>query len=155
MATKKTWVEKLHDSKDLPKVVKLDEDAARHWKGGVMAIPSPIEVDALMKKVPKGKLITINKIREQIAKKHHTEIACPLTSGIFCWIAANAAEEEKQAGKKNTTPYWRTLKSGGFLNEKYPGGTDNQKKLLEKEGHKIISKGKKLQVQEFESKLVQ
>lgn len=37
----------------------------------------------------------------------------------------------------------RTLKSNGELNEKYPGGIEAQKKLLEKEGHKVIQKGKK------------
>ena len=60
MATKKTWREKLSDSKDLPKVVSLKKNAQKHWKAATMAIPSPLEVDRIMAGVPKGKLITIN-----------------------------------------------------------------------------------------------
>ncbi|MEO0084446.1 MAG: hypothetical protein ABIJ94_01800 [candidate division WOR-3 bacterium] len=51
-------------------------------------------------------------------------------------------------------PYWRTLKAEGFLNEKYPGGLESHKKLLENEGHKIISKGKKYQMVDFEKSLI-
>jgi hypothetical protein len=40
------------------------------------------------------------------------------------------------------------------LNPKYPGGELNQKKLLEKEGHKIIKKGKKFVVEGYEQNLV-
>ena len=88
-------------------------------------------------------LITINGIRKQLAAKYHTDIACPLTTGIFSWISAHAAEEEKAGGKKRITPWWRTLKSGGELNPKYPGGFQSQMELLEAEGHKIVPKGKK------------
>ena len=57
-----------------------------------------------------------------LAIKHHTTIGCPLTTGIFAWISAHAAEEQQQQGAREITPYWRTLKTGGLLNEKYPGG---------------------------------
>lgn len=47
----------------------------------------------------------------------------------------------------------RTLKSTGELNEKYPCGTEVQKKILEKEGHTIIQKGKKYVVADIERNL--
>jgi alkylated DNA nucleotide flippase Atl1 len=56
--------------------------------------------------------------------------------------------------KKLKIPYWRTLKADGFLNEKYPGGLEAQKTLLEKEGHKIVRRGKKYQVADFEKHLI-
>ena len=154
MKAKKTWKEKLADSKDLPKVVKISKKAQKRWGHGTIAIPAPFEVDALMKKVPRGKVTTINEIRNKVAKKHKATIGCPITSGIFSWIAANAAEEESKQGKKRITPYWRTLKTGGILNEKYPGGINNQKKLLKSEGHKIIQKGRKYIVEGYEKKIV-
>jgi len=89
-----------------------------------------------------------------LAKKHKATIGCPITTGIFAWVAANAAEERKQKGEKSVTPYWRTLKVGGVLNEKYPGGAEAQKKLLEKEGHKIVQKGKKYVVVDYEKALM-
>lgn len=89
-----------------------------------------------------------------LAKKHDTTVACPLTTGIFAWIAANAAEEELTENKKGRiTPYWRTLKAGGVLNEKYPGGAAAQKKRLVAEGHKITKKGKNLVVADLEPSL--
>jgi hypothetical protein len=151
---KKSWQEKLSDSKNLPKVVKIEGKMSTRWGTGTVVIPAPIEVDEIMKKVPKGKLITINQIREILAKKHCATIGCPITTGIFAWIAANAADEIAAKGAKNTTPYWRTLKTGGEINEKYPGGVKLQKKLLEDEGHKIIQKGKKYIVLNYEKSLV-
>lgn len=143
MNEKKSWKEKLHDSKDLPKVIEIDKNMSKRWGEGTCVIPAPIEVDEIMKKVPAGEVITINEIRALLAEKHGANIACPITTGIFAWIAAGAADEDVQAGKKRITPYWRTLKTGGLLNEKYPGGIEGQMKQLEKEGHTIVPKGKK------------
>jgi len=147
----------LEDSKDLPRVEKVTPKMARRWgvkPGDTVVIPAPKEVDEIMKNVPQGKLITINQIREIVAKKHKATIGCPITCGIFARIAAGAADEDAREGKKDITPYWRTLKAGGVINEKYPGGVEAQKKLLEKEGHKVIQRGKKWVVVDFEKYLV-
>ena len=150
---KKTWCEKLQDSKDLPRVERITERMSKKWGTGTIVIPAPVEVDELMKNVPLGKLTTINHIREALARKHKATIGCPITTGIFASIAAHAAEEQKQNGQKNVTPYWRTLKVGGVINEKYPGGTEEQKKLLTGEGHKVMPKGKKYVVADYEKSL--
>jgi len=151
---RKSWQEKLADSKGLPKVEKITDKMSTRWGTGTVVIPAPKEVNEIMKKVPEGKLITINEIRAILAQKHGATIGCSITTGIFAWIAAHAAEEAKVEGKKNITPYWRTLKTGGVINEKYPGGVEGQKKLLEKEGHKVIQKGKKYIVVDIEKYLV-
>jgi alkylated DNA nucleotide flippase Atl1 len=153
MKKRKTWQEKLADSKDLPKVVNIDENLSKRWGEGTCAIPSPVEVNEIMKHVPKGKLITINDIREIIAKRYQATIGCPITTGIFAWISANAAEELAAEGKKKITPYWRTLKSKGELNPKYPGGIEHQMDMLEAEGHKIYQKGSHFYVMNFEKHL--
>ena len=150
---RKSWQEKLMDNKDLPKVEKITPKMAGRWGtkvGDTVVIPAPIEVDEIVKKVPKGKLITINEICAILAQKHGATIGCPITTGIFARIAAEAAAEVPAEGKKNITPYWRTLKAGGIINEKYPGGVETQKKLLENEGHKVIQKGRKYIVVDFE-----
>jgi len=153
MPKRKSWSEKLEDSKGLPKVEKITEKMSKRWGTGTVAIPAPMEVDEIMRRVPEGKIITINEIRAALAKKHKATIGCPITTGIFAWIAAHAAEEQRQERKKDTTPYWRTLKTGGVINPKYPGGVEAQKKLLEKEGHKVIQKGKKYVVVDYEKSL--
>ena len=85
-----------------------------------------------------------------MAKKYKAGCACPMTAGIFINVAANASEER---GGKNITPWWRTLKKDGQLNEKFPGGIDHQKMLLEQEGHTVIQKGKRYLVENYEKKL--
>jgi alkylated DNA nucleotide flippase Atl1 len=151
---RKSWTEKLADSKDLPKVEKITDKMSKRWGTGTVVIPAPMEVNEMMREVPEGKLVTINEIRAALAKKHEATIGCPMTTGIFAWVAANAAEEQRQEGKKDVTPYWRTLKTGGVINAKYPGGVEGQKKLLEKEGHKVIQKGKKYIVVDHEKSLI-
>lgn len=153
MAKQKSWREKLADSKDLPKVEPLRGRLAERLGPGTMAIPAPVEVDEIMRRVPEGKLITVREIREQIAKKHGATMTCPLTTGIFAWIAAHAAEEGAATGEKGTTPYWRTLKTGGELNEKFPGGADGLRKRLEAEGHQVVARGRRLVVEGYESRL--
>jgi len=153
--TRKTWREKLAEDKDLPRVEEITDKMSKRWGTGTVVIPAPREVDEIMRKVPRGKLITINQIREIVAKRHGATIGCPITTGIFAMIAARAAEEAATEGKKDITPYWRTLKVGGELNEKYPGGVEAQAARLREEGHTIEAKGKKVQVKDFERALVE
>jgi len=152
---KKTWREKLADDKDLPRVVEITGKMSTRWGTGTVVIPAPREVDEIMRSVPRGKLITINQIRERLAKRHSATIGCPITTGIFASIAARAAEEAKAEGEKNITPYWRTLKVGGELSDKFPGGVEVQAARLREEGHTIEAKGKKIRVRDFEKALVE
>ena len=153
---RKTWQEKLADDKDLPRVVEITDKMSKRWGMGTVVILAPREVDEIMSKVPKGKVITINQIRAILAQKHGASIGCPITTGIFVSIAARAAEEAVAEGKENITPYWRTLKPRGELNEKYPGGVEAQAAHLREEGHTIEpGKGKKPpKVKDFEKALV-
>jgi hypothetical protein len=140
---KKSWRQKLEDDKGFPKVCKIDGKLSKRWGSGTFVIPSPLEVDELMRQVRKGKVTTIDHLRKTLAARHGATIACPVTTGIFAWIAAHAAAEAAETGKKNITPYWRTLKTGGELNPKYPGGIEVLKMKLAAEGHRIVQKGKR------------
>jgi hypothetical protein len=153
MKTKKSWREKLADDKGLPKVCEVTGKLSKRWGEGRFVIPAPREVDALMKQVPRSRVVTINELRDALARMHKTDFVCPITTGIFSWIAAHAAAEDEAAGKKRITPYWRTLKLGGEVNPKYPGGVDGVAKRLRAEGHKTIAKGKRTLVADYEKKL--
>jgi hypothetical protein len=153
--TRKSWREKLADDKGLPKTCKIEGKMTTRWGTGTMVIPAPAEVDALMAKIPRGKLITINELRAALAKKHKTTIACPITTGIFAWIAAHAAEEAADDGETKITPWWRTLKTGGELNPKYPGGMTKLARRLRAEGHRIVTRGKRRFVEGYENSLAE
>ena len=148
---KKTFNEKLNSSGDLPKVEKLsDPRLIGRYKADTMVIAAPREYDGLMKKVPAGKVTTIDRMMAYMAKKHEAGCACPMTAGIFVNIAAGASEER---GGQDETPWWRILKKDGVLNEKFPGGIESQKTRLEAEGHTIIQKGKRYFVEGYEEKI--
>ena len=150
---KKSWREKLADDKGLPKVCEVTGKLTQRWGEGRFVIPAPREVDALMKQVPKGRVVTINELRVALAKRHGTDFACPITTGIFSWIAAHAATEAEAEGAKRVTPFWRTLKTGGEINPKYPGGVNGVAKRLRAEGHNVVTKGKRVLVADYEQKL--
>lgn len=150
---RKSWQEKLADSKGHPTIFQITDKQSKRWGSGTCVIPAPMDVNDLMRRVPKGKLTTIDEMRKALARRHGTTIACPITTGIFSWIAAHAAAEAEGHGQKRVTPYWRTLKAGGELNPKYPGGVVALKQRLVAEGHKVTQKRKRLFVEDFAERL--
>lgn len=131
----------LQDNRDMPKIqVITDERSIKRYGGNRMYFAPPSDYDTLMKKVPEGKVITTGMIRKYLSDKAGADFTDPMTAGIFVNIAAWASF---QRNGEEETPYWRTLKSNGELNDKYPGGVMNQKERLESEGHTIIQKGRK------------
>lgn len=130
----------LQDNKDMPKIqIVTDPKTIERYGGNRMYFAPPVDYDRVMKQVPHGKIITVGGIREYFAEKNQADFTEPMTAGIFVSIAAQASEQREE----NKTPYWRTLKTGGELNPKYPGGIEAQKERLEAEGHTIIQKGRK------------
>lgn len=148
MYHKKTFTQKLADPKDLPRVEPLTGGMKRRYGPGTMVLPAPKEVDGLMRQVRKGRVTTINEIRAQLARRHRATIACPIVTGIHARIAAGAAGEAEATGQRRVTPYWRTLKTGGELNEKYPGGLPAQRRRLTAEGLRVVARGKRLFVED-------
>lgn len=129
----------LHDSKDMPKMQRItDEASIRKYGGERMYFAPPIAYDEVMRRVPFGKLVTVGTIRAYFARENGADFTEPITAGIFVSIAAWASFQRGC----DETPYWRTLKANGELNEKYPNGIEAQRALLEAEGHTIVQKGR-------------
>ncbi len=147
---KKSFNEKLRDGGSIPEIIEVDDaKAIARFGGPKMLIAPPISYDEIMKKVPRGKVITSDYIRSYLAKKYNADYTCPLTAGIFMNIVAKASVERGA----DETPYWRSLKKDGELNEKYPDGVDGQKMLLEMEGHTVIQKGRRYFVKDYTDRL--
>ena len=129
----------LHDSKDMPKFqIITDEKSIRKYGGDRMYFAPPLAYDNVMRLVPFGKLLTVSAIRDYFARQNGADFTDPITAGIFVSIAAWASYQRET----DATPYWRVLKANGELNPKYPGGVEVQKEILEKEGHRVIKKGR-------------
>lgn len=158
---RKTWQEKLADRPGYPKVLALQAGFpcynALHKMGVEAGDPvvlvNPGDVVALMRQVPAGRLTTLVEICRHLARNHQVKGCCTLTAGIFVMTAANAAEEARQAGRDPGIPYWRTLKADGYLNEKFPGGLEAHRALLEAEGFTVVRQGKRWYVAEYQAVL--
>jgi len=147
----KTATEKLAHSGNLPKVAVIENPAAQARLGGrTMLVAPPTDYDQLMKQVPEGRIITQDRLRQVLAKRYDADTTCPTTAGIFTRLAAEANDERRGI---DPTPWWRTLKRGGELNPKYPGGVERQRALLEAEGHWVVQRGARWFVEDFEAAL--
>jgi 6-O-methylguanine DNA methyltransferase, DNA binding domain len=155
MAAKSTsrtrWREKL-ENEDHSRIVEIPFAMAKRLGPGTMLIAKPLDVDAVIRKTRKGRLITVSEIRERLARDNNTDTTCPLTTGIFVRIAAETAEEDLRSGRKRVTPYWRVVRDDGSLNERFPGGVKAQSRRLKEEGHSILpAQGKRPpRVKDFE-----
>ena len=137
---KKDFNAMLADSKGMPRIqIVTDPATVRKYGGDRMYFAPPIDYDRAMRRVPRGMVTTVGEIRAFFAREAGADFTEPITAGVFVSIAAWASFQ-RQADE---TPYWRTLKAGGELNPKYPGGIEAQREKLEAEGHTVIRRGRK------------
>lgn len=134
---------------------KLENKNPSHGKIVKILIPKPLDVDALISRIQKGKLVTDKQIRERLARDYDVDMTCAKVTGMFIHIASEAAEEDLRNGKNDISPYWRIIKKDGRLNPRLHGGVDAQSTRLREEGHTILPrKGEQApQVEDFEKYL--
>lgn len=134
MKSKKSWDDKLHDAK-LPQVKRLDKSFADMPEGCMMLIATPEIIDSYIRRIPTGKSVDLVTLRNDLASQHNAEKTCPLTTGIFLRIVAEAAYEAHQKGKswKNITPFWRAMDEKSKLAKKLSFGTELIAELRKKE----------------------
>ncbi len=100
---------------------------------GKMLVPTPVHVDSVIRRILKGKLATVNMIRDVLARRFKADFSCPLAKGWFIKIVVWKAEEDMAVrGMKleQVTPYWRAVKADGSLINKYPEGQEEQAERL-------------------------
>ncbi len=130
MDSTRSWVPKLRPELE-PKIV----EAAR--TGEPMLVPTPMLLAREIRKVRKGRLTTLRRLRERLAEASGAESTCPMTTGILLSIVAGAAEEQLAAGKRPVAPYWRVVEENGALRAKNPAGPETQARRLRAEGHRV------------------
>ncbi|MGI9256939.1 MAG: hypothetical protein ACR2PY_08410 [Salinispira sp.] len=149
----KSAVEKVRDRNKAHKIVdRLPDGIPWAPNGARMVVSTPWEIYAIISEIPKGNILTISVIREYLAKKYGTDIACPVSTGMFINMSALASEELRDQGE-NFAPYWRVLRADGSLNPKYPEGTAAQEIALEAEGFTFKKLRKTIFVEHYEDYL--
>ena len=107
---RKSWQEKLNDSR--PHEVKpVPKDMVGMKKGQAMLIATPRIVADYVRKIPRGEMRDMPRMRGDLAKAYKAEVTCPITTGIFLRIVAEAACEDMQAGVdlEKVVPFWRVM----------------------------------------------
>ena len=137
----KSWREKLEGAHDA-RVVAIPPKMRKQLGTGTMLIPTPLDVDAQIRRVTRGKVVTLTALREKLARAAGADVTCAMVAGMFVRIVAEAAAEDMRAGKARVAPWWRVVRDDGTLFEKLPGGPAAQAEHLEAEGHAIQKSGK-------------
>lgn len=123
MNTRIPWSEKLQQKKS-PQTKRIDFSFSDIPAGSVMFIATPQLVDAYIRQIPKGKQVSVKTLRNDLAKAHQADATCPLTTGIFLRIAAEASYEKYRQTKsiRGITPFWRVIEPGSPLAKKLSCG---------------------------------
>lgn len=119
-----TWTEKLHAPK-VSQTKRLEKSIAGIPAGAMMYISTPQEIDAYIQRIPVGQCVSVGQMRADLATLHQADCTCPLTTGIFLRIVAEAAFENiHQRNEANPTPFWRVLEPKASLVKKlsFDGG---------------------------------
>lgn len=111
---------------------------------GKMVKPSPETVKSVVRKIRKGKLVTLNQLREKIAKDFSVQTACPASTTKSLQILSK---------EDDSICYWRVIKQKGELIAQFPNGVKGHAVLLEKEGFEIDLSKKTPVVMGYETKL--
>jgi hypothetical protein len=131
---KKTWIEKLQVKKE-PQIIKIHKDFWGYKKGDAMHISTPQIIENYIKQIAKGKAIDTVTMRNDLAIENNAVFTCPLTTGIFLRIVAEAANEQIEQGipLKNITPFWRVVEPNSPLAKKLTFGQGFLKEQRKKE----------------------
>ena len=134
MSIKKTWLDKLNEKKE-PKIKRIDIDFADIPAGSNMFIATPKLVDEYIQQIGIGKRIDIKTLRKDLAIEHNADYTCPVTTGIFLRIVAEANYEKLQNGKRveEITPFWRVIEPKSVLAKKLTFGQEFLLQQIEKE----------------------
>lgn len=135
-----SYNDQLNQKSDLPQVrIEVDPRRIKMFKGNRLLLPGVHEIEAVMRRIPQGKLLTSIELRSYLAHEHNADYTCPVTAAAHIKLVANASVERGH----DMVPFWRMLKTDGQLNNNYPGGIEFQRKMLNEEGFEIVQIGTK------------
>jgi hypothetical protein len=140
MAQKKTWLEKFNERKE-PQIKRLEKAFADMSADSMMLIATPRLIDEYIREIGFGRQIDTKTLRADLAAEHHADYTCPVTTGIFLRIVAEANYEKWQQGQpiEDISPFWRVIDPNSELAKKLSFGQDFIIQQIENENEQPIS----------------
>ncbi len=114
-------------------VAPLEGEKAARFKADSMLIPSPAQIRDAIAAIPCGSSKTVLELRQELAQACNAGVTCPFAMSVGWRLVAHAAEEDRAEGSTEVTPWWR-LTRDKKPDPKMPGGIENHRSLLAKEG---------------------
>ena len=115
-----------------PHVVMLHTDFAGVKAGNTMLISSPGEIANYVARIPKGETRTMDRLRNELARKAGANAMCPVTTAIYLRIVAEVALADLAEGKRleEVAPFWRVVLPGSKVAQKLSCGPDHVAHLI-------------------------
>ncbi|MEZ4403550.1 MAG: MGMT family protein [Kofleriaceae bacterium] len=102
--------------------------------------PAPAELDAIIRRIPEGRVLTRGELGAALARNHKADRASADAVTAALQIVAEAAEEDRRASAR-VAPYWRVVEDDGALVPTFPGGLAAQARALDVEGVTVLRLG--------------
>ena len=115
-----------------PHVVMLHADFAGVKAGRSMLISSPGEIANYVARIPQGETRTMDRMRNELARKAGAEAMCPVTAAIYLRVVAEVALADLAGGKPlaEVVPFWRVVLPGSKVAQKLSCGSDHVAHLI-------------------------
>jgi len=99
------------------RTVMLHADFAGVRAGNVMFIGSPGVFANYLARIPPGETRTIDRMRNELARRHDAGATCPVTTAIFLKVVAEVALRDLAEGKppEAVVPFWRVIEPGSKI----------------------------------------
>lgn len=110
------WRKRFDQAKP-PKTVILDTDFAGIRAGTVLYIGSPGVFANYMSRIPPGETRTIERMRNELARRNAASATCPVTTAMYLKIVAEVALDDLNQGKsiESVVPFWRVIEPGSKI----------------------------------------
>lgn len=115
-----------------PHVVMLHADFAGVKAGNTMLISSPGEIANYVSRIPRGETRTLDRLRNELARKAGAQAMCPVTTAIYLRVVSEVALRDLEEGKTldQVVPFWRVVQPGSKLAQKLSCGADRLAHLI-------------------------
>lgn len=115
-----------------PHVVMLHADFAGVKAGNTMLISSPADIANYLSRIPRGETRTIDRLRNELARKAGAQSMCPVTTAIYLKVVAEVALQDLAEGKalSDVVPFWRVVLPDSKVAGKLSCGRDHVAHLI-------------------------